>query len=319
MSILEPRWNAKQAQAEQVATHFAQVPAVVAAIKKQGLCKETLPNLEQSLQGHLLVGSDLQLELAARMDAGAPFAKITKQLEGSGFLAPFVVYYTMELRQIVSSVVLAQDADGALPNVAALLRKLPDHMNKRAKWGQVKALLKPGFDYGWKVMGGGGVDEEGGKYSMDIFKFAQLFHPSQSNALLVESGRIDFEDLTALPDVQRFLGDALCRELVGDADKLMKCHRAHLDKWLNPEELLQYWKEHQSEMGSWAGAARKVALLLPNSCLAERAGSIVRSRISDQQGAMLDETFETYCRLAFRYAEERDGKKKKKKMKSQAI
>lgn len=135
----------------------------------------------------------------------------------------------------------------------------------------------------------------------------------------MESGRIDFEALTSFPDVRQFLGDALCSELVGDADKLMKCHRAHLDKWLNPEEILQYWNEHQSEMGSWAGAAPKVALLLPNSCLAERGGSIVRARISEQQGAMLDETFETCCRLAYRYAEERDQKKKKKKMKKSGI
>ena len=110
-----------------------------------------------------------------------------------------------------------------------------------------------------------------------------------------------------------FLGPALCEELIKDVDKLVVCHRAHLSKWLEPDELLEYWKANGSRMGSWAAAARKLFLCLPNSCLAERAGSIVRARISEQQGAMLEETFETYCKLAFRYAERKKNEEKVRK------
>lgn len=308
------RWNAKWEQKAQVAKNFVSVPTVIKKLKEAKLCKDTLPKLEKAVEGQLHVYSDLQLQLAANLDAGAPFVTITKRLEGSGFLAPYVVFYTLQVKTFISQVMQSKDVAAVLPNVAALLRQSPDHVDKHSKWAGVKNALRPGFDYAWKVMGGTMDDEDGGKYSLELFKVAQLCHPSQAMNLLKESPEkaINFAALLSGNDVKRFFGQSLCADLLQDADKLLLCHRNHQEKWLDPDELLKYWKDHGSEMGSWAAAARKLVLCLPNSCLAERAGSIVRSRISDQQGAMLEQTFETYCQLAFRYAEGRDEKKEQK-------
>ncbi len=275
------------------------------------------------MEGQLRPGSELQLQLAARMDAGNPFAAITTRLEGNGFIAPYVIYYTMEVRGFISDVMKAAEPSDVshsttMPNVRAILRNLPTHVDTRALWARMKNWLKPGFDYAWKVMGGKTEDEDGGKYSMELFKLAQMLHPSQALQCIRDSGSgVNFQALLAPPMVRRLLGDTLCDDLLKDFDKLIVCHRAHLDKWLQPHELFDYWRENGSEMGAWAAAAQRLALCQPNSCLAERAGAIVRSRLSDQQGSMLEETFETTCQLAFRYAEEREAEKKKKNEKSQ--
>jgi hypothetical protein len=305
------RWNAKQDQAQQVARTFMSLQSINDELKAEKLCTETQPKLERILTGQLHLYSDFSLQLAARVDGGAHFVRITKLLEGDGFLAPFVVRYTLEVKKFIQEVMQAADPCLALPNVFALLRKAPDHVDTRKLWGVVKSWLKPGFDYVWKVMGGGQADEDGGHYSLDIYRVARLCHPSQATTLLEENKVIDFEKLLSGTDVRRFFGDTLCNSLLEDVDKLLMCHRAHIAKFLQPDELLEHWRKHGSEMGSWAAAARKLVLCQPNSCLAERAGSIVRSRISDQQGSMMEETFETTCKLAFRYAEAREAKKKR--------
>jgi hypothetical protein len=100
----------------------------------------------------------------------------------------------------------------------------------------------------------------------------------------------------------------LCKEMVDDFPKLISVYVEHKEADLNPHELLDWWRTHGGKVGSWAAAARRFALCQPNSALAERAGSIVRARTSDQQGSQLEETFEVTCMLAHRYAETRDSK-----------
>jgi hypothetical protein len=197
------RWNAKQDQAQQVARTFMSLQSINDELKAEKLCTETQPKLERILTGQLHLYSDFSLQLAARVDGGAHFVRITKLLEGDGFLAPFVVRYTLEVKKFIQEVMQAADPCLALPNVFALLRKAPDHVDTRKLWGVVKSWLKPGFDYVWKVMGGGQADEDGGHYSLDIYRVARLCHPSQATTLLEENKVIDFEKLLSGTDVRR--------------------------------------------------------------------------------------------------------------------
>ena len=82
---------------------------------------------------------------------------------------------------------------------------------------------------------------------------------------------------------------------------------------LKPEGLLQWWKEHGSKTGAWARGAQLFALLQPSSALAERAGAILRSRVSEQQGNMLEQTQELYCKQAYSEAEAKGHTKKSEK------
>jgi hypothetical protein len=162
----------------------------------------------------------------------------------------------------------------------------------------------PAFQYVWNVLGQGLVDDENGKYFTSIYELASVFHPPSCLANL-QGPTFVLAKLLEDVHVVRLLGKPLCATMAADYGKLTTACFPFKDDKFKPHTLLDWWREHARETGSWAAAARLFVLCQPNSELAERAGAILRARTSDQQGKQLDETFEVSSMLAFKYAETR--------------
>jgi hypothetical protein len=58
---------------------------------------------------------------------------------------------------------------------------------------------------------------------------------------------------------------------------------------LSPPELHSFWFINRNKVPAWARAARIFCLLLPSSAAAERAFSIWRTSVSDQQTVTLED------------------------------
>jgi hypothetical protein len=299
------RWNAAHVQCAQLLHNLSDLNAIVKMLKERGLCKSTVPALERLLQQGVSDTSELAQALAVHHDASLPFVKITKFLEGDGFLAPFVSQRILKARTFIQDLnrsVLPREDE--LPNVFKLFEKFGVAVNKEAKWGALKAKLQPAFQYVWDVLGEGLLDDENGKYFTGIYELASVFHPP---SCLANLRRPTFVLTKLLEDVHvvRLLGKPLCASLAADYGKLTTACFPFKDDKFKPHTLLDWWRDHGRETGSWAAAARLFVLCQPNSELAERAGAILRARTSDQQGKQLDETFEVSSMLAFKYAETR--------------
>lgn len=306
------RWNAAHVQCVQLLDHFSELAAIAKMLKERGLCEKSLPTLERLLLQDMSETSELIQTLAVYHDAALPFVKITKFLEGDGFLAPFVSARILRVRTFIvdmnNSIV---PAENLLPNVFKVFAKFGAAVNKQAKWATLKQKLQPGFNYVWDVLGKGLVDDEKGKYSTAIYDIAAAFHPPSCVANL----RLPTFNLSKLLEdghVIRLLGKQLCDELKVDFPKLTAASFPFKEEKFNPHTLLDWWREHGHKTGAWAAAARLFVLCQPNSELAERAGAILRARTSDQQGRQLEETFEISSILAFKYAEERKPQKTEK-------
>ena len=114
--------------------------------------------------------------------------------------------------------------------------------------------------------------------------------------------------MLAHPELAYMFGPQLLQDLKDDLPSLFSLYASlgQPTPNMDPDQLLEFWRTRGHEAKSWAKAAQIFCLALPNSVLAERAGSKTRARISDQQsGKMLDDTFE-YCAISsFRYGEMR--------------
>jgi hypothetical protein len=306
------RWNASHVQHKQVLDAWPKLGAVLSEMANKGLCKESLLNLKGMYDNNHLRSSNLYLQLIACIEGADPFVRATAFLEGDGFLAPFVTTRLAELKEFVDAVLGGQAPPVVqMPRVADALSGLP--MGTKAKvWRDMQAALKPGLQYLYQLNRGDQVgDNIAYQRSLALFRFAYLLHPACTK-LRHQDFRIA-EQFTE--PVQHFLGEQLVAEMIADFPDLVAVYRGFEDVRLNPEQLLAWWKEHGGATKSWARAARLFTLLQPTSALAERAGAIMRSRVSDQQSNMLEQTTELYCKHAYRAAEAKALEKNEKVIK----
>ncbi len=301
------RWNASHVQHKQILDSWDKLGAVFNEMFRENMCKETLPELKGFFDGQCRKSSDLYVQLVACVEGADPFVRATAFLEGDGFLAPFVTPKVSELRQFVDAISTAHSPPLLqMPRASVTFASFTDGA-KTKLWRETQASLRPGFDYLYQLNRGDEVgDSVRYQRSLQLFRFAYLLHPGC--AKVRQEGFRIAEEFT--DPVQFFLGEALVAELMSDFPLLMSAYREVETVKMKPEELLNWWKEHGAKTKSWARAARMFTLLQPTSALAERAGAILRSRVSDQQANMLEETTELYCKYAYRAAEEK-GKKKK--------
>ena len=304
------RWNASHVQHKQVLDAWPKLGAVLTEMANKGLCKESLLNLKGMYDSNHLCSSSLYLQLIACIEGADPFVRATAFLEGDGFLAPFVTTRLAELKTFVDAVLGGQAPPVMqMPRVVEVLSGF--QMGTKAKvWREMQTALRPGLQYLYQLNRGEEVgDNVTYQRSIELFRFAYLLHPA-----CAKMRQPDFLIAAQFTEpVQAFLGDDLVAEMIADFPDLVAAYRRFDDARLNPEQLLEWWKEHGAATKSWARAARLFTLLQPTSALAERAGAIMRSRVSDQMSNMLEQTTELYCKQAYRAAEAKSLAKKKKK------
>ena len=172
------RWWSKWECMKQVLELWGDVLTFLSQI----LSAKVSPKSCEKLQLLLLTNSNnLQIELAAVVDAGEPFVKATYKLEGDGPLA-------LECYEILG-VVKAAIQVNHLPNTTAIAKKIASTGQTEQFWmDYAKRCTQPAFDYFHS------------KFDVDVppavnaFKSACLFQPSKisnlkPDALSVESLR----------------------------------------------------------------------------------------------------------------------------------
>ncbi len=116
-------------------------------MEADNLCEETLPKLKKIVLENKRGYDDLWIEMSAVYDVTRLFYAATTFFEGASYLAPFVWRYIRTLRTFAEKVLNTVDAGIILPNVAAILRACPNHVNQRPLWGKARQSVDPGLKY----------------------------------------------------------------------------------------------------------------------------------------------------------------------------
>jgi hypothetical protein len=293
-------------QAMRVATKW---PQIVVEIQNENACKDSLPKLKKILDENKRPYDDLWLEMNAVYDGTVLFYKAATFFEGTSFLAPFVWRYLRTLRLFAEKVLKAAEPDTILPNVAAIMRNLPDQVPPRPVWGKARQTIDPGLEYFMKHFVRLEKSSKARQFQManDIFGFARIFHPTYAlDWIAGKDGTEKFHlahELSKAPvlNVLLVLGVNIVQELTADFGRYLTCLEQRLDKGrkYGCDVVLEWWRTNGSHAGSWAAAARLFTLLQPSSASAERVFSVLRASTSEQQDLMLQDQQELRIRMRF--------------------
>jgi hypothetical protein len=103
-----------------------------------------------------------------------------------------------------------------------------------------------------------------------------------------------------LEDLRRVLGAQLCDDMVVEFPSLLVLYASLQDATsLNPEELLAFWSRNAHHVPAWACAARIFCLIQPSSAAAERAFSVWRTSVDDQQVVTLEDRQKLTMQIKF--------------------
>jgi hypothetical protein len=289
---------------------------IVEALEQENLCKESVPKFKKLLADNQAKHSDLWLEMAAVYDATLMFFKATTFFEGASFLAPFAWRFIRTLRVFAERVLNTVDAGSVLPNAAAIVRSLPQHLNPRPFWGKVRQAADPGLHYFLAHFVRFDKDSKARQFQKadELFGFARLFHPVYGREWINgrEAGVAPFslkEELEkeTVAEVLGVLGRDFAKELTADFSRFVACleQKVEAGKKYTPDEVLAWWRTNGSSTGAWAAAARLFVLLQPSSASVERVFSMLRATVSEQQERMLEDQQE--LRIRKRYSMKAGG------------
>ena len=118
--------------------------------------------------------------------------------------------------------------------------------------------------------------------ALEVFKAARLISPFRLNEINPSVASLD--TLTAFP----FLGS----EIPTLKQELPLYQAAAQDVDCSHDPLL-FWKNHETELPTWAKAARQVLLVQPSSAASERVFSLLRNSFGERQNASLQDYIET--------------------------
>jgi hypothetical protein len=136
-------------------------------------------------------------------------------------ISPLVWRYIRTLRTFAEKVLNTVDAGIILPNVAAILRACPNHVNQRPLWGKARQSVDPGLKYFLAHFVSFEKNSKARQFraANDLFGFARLFHPLYARDWVngAESGTPPFnlnEELSrpAVSEVLLSLGPSICHK-----------------------------------------------------------------------------------------------------------
>ena len=126
------------------------------------------------------------------------------------------------------------------------------------------------------------------KASLEAFKAARLFSPFRLTELNPSITTID--SLTSFPFLRSEI-PALKQEL-----PLYQAAAQDINPSYDP---LIFWKNHESDLPTWAKAARQVFLVQPSSAASERVFSLLRNSFGERQNSALQDYIETSLMLQY--------------------
>ena len=296
------RWGSMFDQVVQVCRVYGKIGDVVAAVRKEGYSPKGSAKLAGAVEGNLSNESHLAMELAVFRDVGKHFREANLLFQGDGFLAPFVYNKILSLNAVFSGIGSGRAAQ-ELPSVAAIITAAANP-KKDVMWVEAKNVLTPAWTK-YNSLFNAGVEDGEAKVSflpmMRLFRFAQLFHPRFSQVWINRTEKpLSLAVELALPDLKRLLGDLLCQDMMAEWQELLNLYADLREATnLSPAELLYFWSANRNKVPAWAHAARIFCLLLPSSGAAERAFSIWRTSVGDQQTVTLEDRQKVTMQVKF--------------------
>jgi hypothetical protein len=304
------RWFTTTDVVEQAVRKSACWEQIVHQMEAENLCDETLPKLKKIVNENKRGYDDLWIEMSAVYDVTKVFYAATTFFEGASYLAPFVWRYIRSLRLFAEKVLNTAEAGSVMPNVAAIIRSCPPHVNPRPLWGKARQTVDPGLQYFISHFVRFEKDSKARQFRAvnDLFGFARLFHPVYAREWIngMEPGTPTFhlnEELArpAVSDVLLSLGRNIKQELTADFGRFVAAieQRVEAGRKYRPEDVLEWWKTNGHHTGSWAAVARLFSLLQPSSASVERVFSMLRATVTEQQEKMLEDQQELRIRIRY--------------------
>jgi hypothetical protein len=304
------RWFTTTDVVEQAVRKAACWEQIVHQLEHDNLCEDSLPRLKKIVNENKRGYDDLWIEMSAVYDVTRMFYAATTFFEGASYLAPFVWRYIRSLRLFAEKVLNTAEAGSVMPNVAAILRSCPPHVNVRPLWGKARQSVDPGLQYFLRHFVRFEKDSKARQFRAvnDLFGFARLFNPVYAKEWIdgKEAGTPPFnlnEELAkpAVSEVLLGLGKNIKQELTADFGRFVAAieQRVEVGRKYRPDDVLEWWKTNGSLTGSWAAAARLFSLLQPSSASVERVFSMLRAAVTEQQEKMLEDQQELRIRMRY--------------------
>ena len=224
---------------------------------------------------------DLDIELAAMIDAGKHFVQATYYLEGD---CPLVFTCYERLSALAHAIAIE-----SYPNTEAKARQHAGRNMALYKQlvAQAKACINPGFRFYQQ------------KFNVQFhnivraFKAARLCCPIQVQAL--------HSTATSVQELKQFsfITDAEVVQLVEELPNYLDLATVDGAAIETEEGKVQWWVTHAAALPNWSTAVKKILLVQPSSASAERVFNLLQNAFSKQQEAALEETVETSVMLRY--------------------
>lgn len=271
----DTRWWSKWEVLNLVMQYFGDVEPFLRENDISPVCRANLLELFDDVNNL----RDLNIELAAMIDAGRHFVAATYYLEGDGPL----VFTCYERLSALSHAIAIE----SYPNLEAKARHYANGNNQLYNQlvAQGKACINPGFRF-YQT-----------KFSLQFrdivraFKAARLCCPMQVQQLHPTAASIQELKLFG------FFTDVEIAQLVGELPLYLAIvDGAQLE---TEDEKVRWWSDHSNGLPKWSAAAKKILLVQPSSASAERVFSLLKGAFNRQQDAALEETVEASVMLRY--------------------
>ena len=233
---------------------------------------------------------DMIIELCVIVDFAERFVLATYNLEGDGFLAPFVFDQIQDLIYSVQMVRVSanQNTDEVFlhfPNISMVIRELLGQNRSAYALVKLKNVIRRMIKYFFERF-----DLNSGilKMELELFRCLKLLNPE--NHKHNEYGAEDIEKLCRFTPFQSMRND-LIKEL-----PVMKRLAANFE---SSHDILLWFKQRSDEIGTWYEAAKLCALIQPSSGSAERAFSLLEIAQNENQSSSLLDYQETSIMLRY--------------------
>ena len=275
LSYSKTRWWSRWEVYQQLMDFFGDVlPFVEENSDLAPATRQKLLSILQDIQKY----SNLQLELAAVIDAGKPFVQATYRLEGDGAL----VFSCFDvLASLAAGIQTAH-----FPNLVAVAARLSaGNLSLGQQFMQYgHDCIEPGLQYFYTRF------TEDLSDSVAAFKAARLCVPQKVIEIQPDANAIDA--LAAFPLLNNSVTlSQLKTEL---PDYLVKAANVSVDM-----ALLEWWDRQIDSLPHWSAAVKKIILVQPSSAAAERVFSLLKASFSDRQDGALQDYLEVSLMLQY--------------------
>ncbi len=273
-SYSKTRWWSKWEILHQIMLQFGDIEPFLTANADIG------PSLRPKLLDmlHSVPGlCQLKMELAAVVDIGEQFVKATYNLEGDGALMVNCYEEIVKLRSVISSVYY--------PNIAAVSQSLaPGNPHAQQQYiAYAMSCVQPGINYFKSKFG------DDTKPPLSQFKAMRYFSPARIHELQPLASDID--SLSAIP----FLNDS---SVIAGLKTELPTYLAR-SNGVNPPDICEWWKNNETLLPNWAGAAKKALLVQPSSAASERVFSLLNNTFGKRQNSSLEDYVESCIMLQY--------------------